>query len=263
LSEGPNVVLWARAVRQLVDQPLTEVTLPAKHRAETGSLIGGYITAVDTHGKNLFVRFSDGRVLSCHGMMAGYWRVGRIGVLGRPGERVLVRLCTNTQEAAFINGPIAELLTPEQLAAHPRLSALGPDVMSDRFDRDEAWRRLHEFRTEIGESLVEQKVVAGIGNIYKCEILFVAGIDPRRKAAEIPRPDVERIWDTAIPMMWNEVDCGGRWTTLPAGTAERTGEKHWVYGRGRRPCFACSKPVQFCRQGRYKRTTFFCGACQT
>ncbi len=261
MSEGPNVVQWARMLRQLVGQPLVAVRLPAKYEEQAEALLGEHLTAVDTHGKHLLIRLSDGRTLHCHGMIEGYWEVGGPGAGSRAKGAICARLCTATHEALFFNGPVAELLTPEQIASHRRLTSLGPDVMSAEFDRGEAWRRVQGAGAEIAEAIVDQKVVAGIGNIYKSEGLFLAGIDPRRPAAEVSREEVERLWDAVVPLMWDEADGPGPWSTLPPELAD-TGERHWVYGRSGRPCLKCGARIKFIRQGRYRRATFFCLECQ-
>ncbi len=261
MSEGPNVVQWARALRQLVDEPLEAVTLPPRYEQHEHSLVGCHITAVGTHGKHLLVRLPEGRTLHCHGMIDGYWRVAAAGALQKAEGTIRVYLRTARHEAAFFNSELVELLTPEELAAHPRLTALGPDVMSATFDRDEAWRRLRAARCEIAEAIVDQTVVAGIGNIYKAEALFLAGIDPKRPSAEVLRDEVEALWDAVIPLMWREADGIEPWSTLPPELSE-TGERHCVYGRSGKPCLRCGSRIRFIRQGRYRRATYYCPHCQ-
>lgn len=260
MSEGPNVIQWARALRRLVGQPLVAVKLPAEYETQL-ALHGRHLEAVDTHGKHLLARLSDGGTLNCHGMLDGHWRVGRAGMVQARERDVTVRLRTAAYEALFVNGGVAELLTPEQVVRHPRLAALGPDVMSPDFSCGRAWPRVHACDGEISEAIVDQRVVAGIGNIYKCEGLFLAGIDPRRPAEDVTRDEVDELWDALVPLMWHEADCVGRWTTLPEDLA-RTGEQHWVYGRRGRPCFRCGNRVRMMRQGRFRRSTFFCAGCQ-
>jgi len=262
MSEGPNVVQWARMLQQLVGQPLRAVELPEEHHEQAETLVGQHVTAVDTHGKHLLVRLSDGRTLHCHGMIDGYWHVGAAGAPPpEPEDAVRVRLSTAAHEALFLNGPVAELLSGDELASHRGLSSLGPDVMGPEFDRDEAWRRVRAANVEIAEAIVDQKVVAGIGNIYKAEGLFLAGIHPRRRAPQVSREKIEALWDAVIPLMWEEADGPGPWTTLPPELSD-TGERHWAYGRSGRPCLRCGTRIRFIRQGRYRHATFFCPTCQ-
>jgi endonuclease-8 len=261
VSEGPNVIQWARSLERLVGEPFEAVMLPRKYESQAETLVGECITAVDTHGKHLLIRLSDGRTLHCHGMLDGYWHVGAAGAAPQPEGTVRIRLRTAEHEALFLNSPVVELLTAEELSSHRRLTALGPDVMSAEFDREEAWRRLRAAGAEIAEAIVDQTVVAGIGNIYKAEGLFLAGIHPERAAAEVSREEVEALWDAVIPLMWREANDPGPWTTLPPELSE-TGESHWVYGRSGRPCLRCGTRIRFMRQGRYRRATFYCPGCQ-
>lgn len=260
MSEGPNVIQWARSLRRLAGEPFEAVMLPGKYEGEAEALVGECIAAVDTHGKHVLIRLSDGRTLHCHGMLDGYWDVAAAGRVPPQGT-VRVRLQTSEHEALFLNSPVVELLTAEELASHRRLTALGPDVMSAGFDREEAWRRLRAADAEIAEAIVDQTVVAGIGNIYKAEGLFLAGIHPARAAAEVSREEIEALWDAVIPLMWREANDPGPWTTLPPELSE-TGESHWVYGRSGRPCLRCGVRIKFMRQGRYRRATFYCPGCQ-
>ena len=261
VSEGPNVVRWARAIRQLVGEPLVAVKLPSKHAAQADALVGQHVAAVDTHGKHLLVHLSDGHTLHCHGLMQGYWHVGRPGMLPDGEAAVRVRLRTAEWEALFLHGPVAQLLSGAELAQHAKLQALGPDVMSERFDRAEAGRRVRAAGAEIAEAIVDQNVVAGIGNTYKSEALFVAGIDPRRSAADIAPEELAALWDVVIPLMWDEANCEGEWSTLPAELRGR-GERHWVYRRSGRPCLKCGSRIRLVRQGKFNRATYLCTQCQ-
>ncbi len=261
MSEGPNVIQWARSLERLVGEPFEAVMLPGKYESQAEALVGECITAADTHGKHLLVRLSNGWTLHCHGMLDGYWHVGAAGPDPQTEGTVRIRLRTAGHEALFLNSPVVELLTAEELASHRRLTALGPDVMSAEFDREEAWRRLRAARAEIAEAIVDQTVVAGIGNIYKAEGLFLAGIHPERAAAEVSREEIEALWDAVIPLMWREANDPGPWTTLPPELSE-TGESHWVYGRSGRPCLRCGTRIRFIRQGRYRRATVYCPGCQ-
>jgi len=116
-----------------VGEPFEAVMLPRKYESQAETLAGECITAVDTHGKHLLVRLSDGRTLHCHGMLDVYWDVGAAGRMPQPKGTVRVRLRTAEHEALFLNSPVVELLTAEELASHRRLTALGPDVMSATF----------------------------------------------------------------------------------------------------------------------------------
>ena len=227
------------------------------------------LETVDTHGKNLLLRLSGGISIRCHALMYGSWQVGEPGMKLRKKEsQVRLRLRTANHEAVFFNGPVVDIMTDEELAQYEPVASLGPDVMKDDFDHDEAWRRLQQHADmQIGPALLDQTIVAGIGNIFKSEALFVAGIDPRREVGYLSRDEVERIWDAVIPMMWASAeDVGPIVTTSPE--LQGQGRNLYVYHKTNQPCVGrpdgaeCEGTVEQFRQGKNDRTTYWCPACQ-
>jgi formamidopyrimidine-DNA glycosylase len=221
------------------------------------------VIAVATHGKHLMLHLSGGFTIHCHAMMYGSWQFGRAGMqLRKPKKNVRLRLVTAESEAVFFNGPVVELLTAEELSAHEKLNALGPDVLHDDFDRGEAWRRMQSDPTRtLGDALLDQTLVAGIGNIFKSEGLFLAGINPLAAMASITRAQLERIWDVLIPIMNQCARRSGPIVTLDK-SLRRDGERHWVYRRSGRPCFRCGVSIAMARQGQLRRSTYRCPRCQ-
>jgi formamidopyrimidine-DNA glycosylase len=196
-------------------------------------------------------------------MMWGSWQIGSPPLKLRKDPRyVRVRLLTATHEAVFFHGPIVELLTREELARHRTLPHLGPDLLWDGYDRDQAARRvLAEGDRPIGDVLLDQRVVAGIGNIYKSEGLLLAGVDPRRPAASLSRGEVERIWDVLVPMMRAAAEPGGRMIQMPPELSAQ-GFRRWAYRRRNQPCLRCGAPIEMVRQGGLQRSSYFCPVCQ-
>lgn len=267
MAEGHAVIRWARALQVLVGEPLTALHLPKRWGERAEGLVGQYLTGIETHGKVLLLHLSGGETLLCHAMQYGSWQIGEAGMeLRKEAKYVRLRLVTTRHEAVFYHGPIIELLTPEELALNERLQTLGPDVMAADFDRDEAWARLHlpeNIDREIGDLVLDQRIMAGVGNIYKSEGLFLAKINPCRTAREIGRDEIERYWDAVIPLMWQGTESYGPTTTLPAEQqAQHPNEFHWVYRRRGRPCFCCGTAIKRIEQGKLKRATFFCPVCQ-
>jgi formamidopyrimidine-DNA glycosylase len=201
--------------------------------------------------------------LHCHAMMYGSWQFGKPGMkLRKPEKNVRLRLRTISSEAVFFNGPVVELLTAEELHAHKRLTALGPDILHPDFDRDEAWERLRRAQGRpIGDALLDQTIVAGIGNIFKSEGLFLAGLDPRVAVESTGRDQVERIWELLIPVMLANAARSGPVVTLNRNL-RRGAERYWAYRRAGRPCFRCNSIIEMVRQGKLRRTTYFCRGCQ-
>jgi formamidopyrimidine-DNA glycosylase len=263
MAEGHAVVRWARALRPLVHEPLVAVDAPRRWQERARGLVGACIEDIETRGKHLLIHVSTGATIHCHAMQYGSWQVGVPGMPLRKAERyVRLRLRTPTHEAVFFHGPVMEILTADELAAHAALGALGPDLMSDGFDRGEAWRRVQaDGARAVGDVVLDQRVVAGIGNIYKSEGLFLAHIDPRRAVDTVERVELERLWDVLIPLMHEGARHPGAITTLPS--ALRTdGRRTWVYRRRGHPCFRCGAPVEMVRQGELRRATYYCPECQ-
>lgn len=163
MAEGHAVARWARELRRLIGEPLESIEAPRRWTNRVGGLRGAHLISVETRGKHLLLRLSDGSMIHCHAMMYGSWQVGERGMTCRKaGRHVRLGLRTVRHEAVFFHGPVVEILRADELSAHPSLSTLGPDVMSPGFDREEAWRRLQEEPARaIGDVLLDQRAVAG------------------------------------------------------------------------------------------------------
>ncbi len=263
MAEGHSIIRWARELAPLTGERLEVVELPRRWENRATALAGHHIDAIETRGKHLLLHLSDGQTIHCHAMMYGSWQVGKPGMrLRKQSRHARLRLRTSRVEAIFFHGPVVELLTPDELAAHHRLTSLGPDVMSTGFDREEVWRRLKRDGTrEIGEAVLDQRLVAGIGNIYKSEGLFLAGIDPRRHAHTVTRHEIERLWEDLIPLMWQGAKTRAPLSTLPANLRQ-AGERYWVYRRHGKFCLRCGGAIVLMRQGELRRATYYCADCQ-
>jgi DNA-formamidopyrimidine glycosylase len=264
VAEGHSVVRWARSLRSQIGEPLITAQLPKRWADRAAALPGQHLVAVGTHGKHLLLHLSGGSTIHCHAMMYGSWQFGGPGMsLRKPAKNIRLRLSTAKSEAVFFNGPVVELLTEAELRVHEKLNALGPDVLHDDFDRDEVWRRFQTSRARfIGDALLDQTLVAGIGNIFKSEGLFLAGVNPLAPIATVTQDQVTRIWDVVIPIMESNSRRAGPIVTLDKGL-RRDGERHWVYRRTGRACYRCGAPIEMVRQGQLKRTTYFCPRCQS
>lgn len=271
MAEGHAVIRWARRLGPLVGEPLVAVQMPKRWGERPQALVGQRLLPPRTRGKHLLLPLSGGETLHCHGAQYGSWQVGeRPMELRKEARHVRLRLDTERHEAVFYHGPTVELLSPEELAAHERLTGLGPDVMAPTeglepggvFDREEAARRVRQQGgAPIKPALLDQRVVAGVGNIYASEGLFLAGVDPRRPAAEVTAAELDAFWDAVHPMMWDGTTRWGRTLTTPPNLRER-GHGRWVYGRKGKPCLVCGTPVELVRLPPYDRATYYCPACQ-
>jgi len=216
-------------------------------------LAGRAVTSVDARGKHLFLRFEGDLVLHSHLRMTGAWGTYGPGRRwGRPAWRAWLVLRARDHEVVQFDGPLLELVTAQRLRLDPRLHALGPDVVAAEFDEDEAVRRLrHADPTRgIGDALLDQRVVAGIGNLWKCEGCWDAAIDPWRPAGRVADDEVRAILCAIRPRM-----------RASAAGGMHTRERH-VYGREGEPCRRCGAPILRRGQGDDHRPTFWCAQCQ-
>ena len=272
MAEGHAVIRWARRLAPVVGEPLTHVTMPKRWKDRPQGLVGQRLLEPITRGKHLLLPLSGGETLHCHGAQYGSWQVGeRPMELRKPAKHVRLRLDTADHEAVFYHGPTVELLTPEELAVHERLNGLGPDVMAPTlghtpggtFDRAEAARRVRQRgEAPIKPTLLSQKVVAGIGNIFASEGLFVARVDPRRPAESVTDEELGALWDAVHPMMWAGTERWGRTQTTPP-EMQAEGKGRWVYQRKGKPCWVCGTPVELVRMPPYDRATYLCPTCQS
>lgn len=263
MAEGHAVIRWARALEALVGETLIEVRLPRRWGDRASELVGLALTGAETRGKHLLLHLSSGVTLHTHAMQYGSWQVGERGMaLRKDAKYVRLRLMTQAHEAVFYHGPVVELLSAEELARHGALRALGPDVMAADFERDEAARRVGaEGERPIGDVVLDQRVMAGLGNIFKSEGLFLAKIDPQRPADGISRAELDRFLDAAIPLMWKGTERFGKTVTTPP-ELHQAGHLHYVYRRRGHACLVCGANIEMLRQGELQRSTFFCPVCQ-
>jgi endonuclease-8 len=218
-------------------------------------LEGRAVTSVDAHGKHLFLTFEGGLTIHSHLRMTGAWRVHRDGEpWGRARHRAWLHLRAGDHDIVEFDGPVLELLTELRRRGDPRLRELGPDIVAEEFDEQRALRRLRadDPTRTIGDALLDQRIVAGIGNLWKSEACFAAGIDPWRATATVSDDEVLAIIRAARPRMQQSA-LDGRQARFRA-----------VYDRAGRPCPRCGKAaIRATAQGDDNRTTYWCPACQS
>ena len=273
MPEGDTIHSAARRVgAALVGQEIVAIETPqARHRLDRWPerLAGRSVRAVDAHGKHLFVRFERDLTLHSHLRMGGAWRVYRRGERWRRSPRrawLIIR--TPEHEVVEFDGPVLELMTEGRTRFDPRLAALGPDVLGPELDEADFLRRLREDDQSraIGEALLDQRNVAGIGNIWKSEGCHMSGVDPWRALSRISDGEALAIVRGVRPFMRRSVEHGGRVETyVPAGDRRPSGRERrtWVYGRGGLACRTCATEIRARGQGDDNRTTYWCPTCQT
>jgi endonuclease VIII len=232
----------------------------------TGQCIG-QVRAVRAHGKNLFIDFANDWTLYTHMLMWGAWHVYAQGEpWRREARKARVVLETATHCAVLFSAPVCQLLHASELSTHPT-SQLGPDLLAEHFgaaERAEVRRRLNAQGSEpIGAAIMNQTVMAGIGNILKSEILFAVRIHPERLAASLSDDEFERLIATSQDMMRHAYETNSFVQVfLPPALRQATGKLGYVYGRSGQVCLRCGGTIAMVRQGPLQRMTFFCPFCQ-
>jgi endonuclease-8 len=265
MPEGDTIFRTAVVLRSVLVggtiRAATAQAQPGMRRVpDLDRLVGAAITSVDSRGKQLVIGFDSGLILRTHMRMSGSWHRYRPGERWRlPKIQASVILETADAVAVCFNAPTVELLKDRELARHPTLAALGPDLLAKDFDADAALERLRERSSiELGEALLDQRAVAGIGNVYKSEVCFIERVSPWRPIGELDDGSLARVVATSRRLLRANAAGGARMTTEGARGAGRL----WVYGRAGRPCRRCGRLIRARRQGELPRTTYWCPGCQ-
>ncbi|MGE3178619.1 MAG: Fpg/Nei family DNA glycosylase [Vicinamibacterales bacterium] len=272
MPEGDTIFRAAQTLqRALAGRVVTrfDSVYPAVTRVAVDTpIVGRLVDRVTARGKHLLLWFSGDLVLRTHMRMHGSWHVYRPGERWqRPSREMRVLIATDAYVAVAFNVPEAECLAASELARHPRLAALGPDLLSADFDEADALARMRARGTEaIDEVLLDQRVMAGVGNVFKSEILFAAGVPPLATVNALSDDRLRRIIRVARQQLGTNVR-GRRQTLAPAPGRRTTGRLHpdeglWVYGRAGEPCRRCGTPIVLDKRGADARLTYWCPRCQ-
>jgi endonuclease-8 len=232
---------------------------------QANRLIGSTVTQVEAYGKHLLIRFDSGLELRSHLGMNGSWHRYRPGERWRraPSRAHLVLEVPNAIAVLF-DAAAVELYETRIEYIHPVLTALGPDILAEDFDATEAVRRLADpsrATMTIAEALLDQRALAGIGNIYKNETLFLERVNPFTPTGSIDAATLERLVTTARRLMRANIGTHVRDTLGGSRGASRG--RRWVYGRAGRPCRRCGTLIESRRHGELPRITSWCPACQS
>jgi endonuclease VIII len=249
VPEGDTILRTARTLdRALAGKTVTrfDSVFPALLRVDDETpLRGRNVERVTATGKHLVIEFSGGLLLRTHMRMNGSWHIYRTGERWRrPHSDMRIVIATDEYEAVGFNVPVAEFMTSSEV-----LDSLGPDILKADFDATEAIRRmrLHDAE-EIANVLLNQRAVAGIGNIYKSESLFAANVNPFDTVASLDDAELGRILKHARSIM----------RRAASGPRDRLA----VYDRGGQPCRKCGSRIEYRRQGAGARGTYWCPKCQ-
>jgi endonuclease-8 len=257
VPEGDTIAWAARRIRPVLEgQVPDEIETPHPRFARDRwpeKLAARAVTSVSTHGKHLFLHFDGDLVVHSHLGMTGVWGVYGPGRRwGRSAHRAWLVIRARGSEVVEFDGPTLELMTEGRTRFDQRLAALGPDVLAPEFDAPKFLRRLREddqTRT-LGDALLDQRNVAGLGNIWKAEGCWLAAVDPWRRLRDVSDAEAVAVIEVVRPPMQRSAEDGPR--AIKPQAYKRTGQ----------PCPRCGGRIQARGQGDANRTTYWCPGCQ-
>ena len=262
MPEGDTVWLAARRMHDALAGNVVVHTDFRVPQLATSDLAGQCVTGVASRGKHLLIRTDAGLTLHTHYRMDGSWHLYRTGSRwsGGPGWQVRAVLATEQWQAVGYRLPVIELIPT--VAEQRVVGHLGPDLLGEDWNEVEALRRLRDHpEREIGPALLDQRNLAGIGNLYKAETLFLSGITPWMRVGAVGDLGVvlrraHRLLH-ANKMHWQQTTTG----------STRRGEDHWVFERTGRPCRRCGTPIATATQAEpdhpeRARISYWCPRCQ-
>jgi endonuclease-8 len=250
MAEGDTILRAARRIGAALTGETVAASAPSPRgrAARIERLDGRRLDGVESHGKNLLLHFGD-LTLHSHMGMNGSWHIyPRGGPWRKPRHAAWAVLAGDTREAVQFGGPTLRLIPTDRLRRDPQLARLGPDILAPELDLEAIVQGLRaEPARALGDALLDQHLVAGIGNIFKSEACFAARVDPWRPIADLSDEELRAVLECARAQMLQAVD-SGRHT-------------YAVY-KGRRPCPSCRARIASRGQGDANRTTYWCPRCQ-
>jgi len=237
-------------------------------------IIGRTVERVEARGKWCLIFFSGDLILVTHMLMSGSWHIYKTGEKWwQPRNRMRVAITCGEYQAVAFNVPIAEFHTARSLERQSQVPKLGPDVLSEEFSVEGGVRALRERAAshpedEVGVVLLNQRVMAGLGNVYKSEVAFAAGVNPFRAMKTITEREVEALVEAARRYMTANVAEGTSEQMVTYTGLRRTtramdhGARMWVYRRQGQECRRCGAAILMRKQGAQVRSTYWCPVCQ-
>ncbi len=227
---------------------------------------GRLVERVEARGKHLLMHLSGDLTLRTHMRMQGSWHIYKPGERWRgPARDAHIVITTAAWVAIAFRVSDAEFVPTSAIAHHTRLRALGPDVLGEEFDADEARRRIRETPSRhIAEALLRQQSLAGLGNVFKSELLFLCGVDPATAVHDVDDGQLECLLKRARALMrLNDGTASIAGASRARVTTGRLNpsEALWVYGRAGAPCFKCGTAIRSAMEMDGRRT-YWCPQCQ-
>lgn len=263
MPEGDNVLRAATVLgRELTRRTISRLRL--HDRGEIAELAGKRVEKIEARGKHMLVHFDAPWVLRVHLGMNGRWR--RIHAREKASVPATVRIEAGDVAYVCLGSYKADLIRSAALKTNPRVARLGPDLLLEPPDIEEAVRRAKQAgnaNREIGDLIMDQRIAAGVGNIYKSETLFECRVHPRTRMYDLSEAQVRAVYEKAAQLMrLNLLIRNPRILAPVRRRATPTRKRFWVYMRKGKPCFDCGAPIERILQGDMGRSTYFCPVCQ-
>jgi endonuclease VIII len=274
MPEGDSIYRAARTLQRALGGRIVtafETVLPALDRVhQDRPVTGRTVERVWSQGKHLLIGFSGGLVLRTHMRMNGSWHVYRPGeTWQRPRGDMRIVIGTDAFVAVAFTVPIAVFLEGPAVTRDRTLRALGPDLLAADFSVEDAVERLRaRADVAIADALLDQRALAGIGNVFKSEVCFVCRADPFAPVVAFSDDELRTLVATAQALLrGNVTDASGGGIVTYRGLRGASrhaspGDRVWVYGRRGKPCRRCGATIRARRQGPDARTTYWCAVCQ-
>jgi endonuclease-8 len=284
MPEGDTIYRAARALQKAIGGKTVTAfeTGLAKLASvdDDAPVVGRTVERVEARGKWCLIYFSGDLILVTHMLMSGSWHIYRTGEkwwMPKKAMRVVIRVGPPENlmgfEAVAFNVPVAEFHTARSLERSSQVSKLGVDVLGDEYSVEAGVKAMREYgaahpEAEIAVVLLNQRVMAGLGNVYKSEVPFAAGVNPFRSMSTITDREMEKMAEVSQKYMCaNVVDGKGDGIVTYAGNRRTThamnaGDRLWVYGRQGQECRRCGAAIMMRKQGSQVRSTYWCPSCQ-
>lgn len=263
MPEGHTIHRIAKDHRPLLVGEVPEVSSPQGRFADGAAFLDGMTVAdIEAYGKHLFYRWDDGTVLHIHLGLFGKFRIRRGPEPPPPGGAVRLRMRTPVA-TLDLSGP-TDCSLGDEVDRERIVARLGPDPLRADADPERFHRRVGRSRAPIGGLLLDQAVIAGVGNVYRAEALFVCGIDPERTGSSLGEDERQALWDTVAAMLRAGVKANRIVTVdraelgLPPGARHRRGETTYAYKR--RVCLRCGSDIRWFPLA--NRPCYACPGCQ-
>ncbi len=278
MPEGDTIYRTARALQRALGGKVvtgfeTGLAKLASINDDT-PLVGRTVEKVEARGKWCLIFFSDDLILVTHMLMNGTWHLYRTGEKWwQPKSRMRLVITCGDYEAVAFNVPIAEFHTARSLERNSQVPRLGPEVLADEFSIEAGVRALRKRAAshptdEIAIVLLNQRVLAGLGNVYKSEVAFAAGVNPFRQMSTITEREMKGMIEASHKYMKSNVlDGSGGGIITYSGNRRTThainaSDRLWVYGREGEECRRCGASILMRKQGEHARSTYWCPDCQ-